>query len=364
MTQSRLQLLAKLLSISLVLMYAFVPYILNELGVYSIPWALENLYYSLALAVIIICLPHYSFNKHLFRFDVNQNSLSKTFVLFLICCVIFSLWSWHDDRVSIGSSVAAFFRALWILNAFCFITSTEKKKLILILLTAVLVFIDQSRTYFMIAFMVLALASNRKKLYLLVGMLGVLLVAAVRVNQSMSIIAMLTYGIVGEGYNGSKAVGQVLQLDVNTLDWISHSILTLIQPIYLPIQMFISPLLQIDLPSQNHVLAEAVRDQLGEKLSPMGGWYILADFIWYGPFGVLLMFLYINMTWYLSNFILNTRYFPIGAYFFFLSIKATPFVYYKLLLYVVGIAIFFTLLGFYKNKAFKFKPLKNIGVNN
>jgi hypothetical protein len=356
--------MAKTLSVLLVLMYAFVPYILNELGLYLIPWALENLYYSLILALIIIFLPHYSFQKHLFRFDVNQNSLLKTLILFFTCCFIFSLWSWHDDRESAGASVAAFFRALWILNAFCFINSSENKKLTLILLTAILVFIDQSRTYFMIAFMVLALASNRKKLYLSIGMLGVLLVAAVRVNESMSIIGMLTYGIVGEGYNGSKAIGQVLLLDVNSIDRLPHAILTLIQPLYLFFEMFIGPLLQLELPTQSSTLGDAVQSELGEKLSPMGGWYILADFIWYGPVGVLLMFLYINMTWYLSNFILNTRYFPIGAFFFFLSIKATPFIYYKLLLYVVGIALFFTLLGFYKNKAFKFIPLKITGAKS
>ncbi|WP_166424739.1 hypothetical protein [Paraglaciecola sp. 20A4] len=358
MSQSSLQMFAKILSTLLVLMYAFVPYILDSLKIYQIPWAVENFYYSVVLAVIIMFLPHYSFKKHLFRFDVHSNSLTKTIVLFFVCCLVFSLWSWHDDRESVGASVAAFFRALWILNSFCFIKSTEKKRTWLILLTAILVFIDQSRTYFMISFMVLALASNRKKLYLVIGMFGVLLVAAVRVGESMSIIGMLTYGIVGEGYNGSKAVGQVLLLNRDSVDWLSHTALTLLQPIYLPIEMVVGPFFDAGLPTQSSILGNAVKVELGEKLSPMGGWYILADFIWYGPIGIVLMFIYINMTWYLSNFILNTRYFPIGAFFFFLSIKAMPFVYYKMLTYVVGIAFVFTLLGFYKNKNFKFRPVK------
>lgn len=354
MTYSRILFIAKGLSASLVMMYALVPILLDASSIYAIPWAEKNFWYSLALALMIIMLPSYKFHKYVFRFDHKSNAHIKTIALFGVCCVVFSLWPWHDDRESLGASLAAFFRVAWVLNVFCFVNAPERSRIFAIVLTVILVFIDQSRTYFMIAFMVLALASERKLLYFFLGLLGVLLVAATRVGESMSALGMLTYGIIGEGYNGTKAVGQVLALDVASLDKTTHFFLTMLQPIYTPFEIFIGRIFGIDLPSQSSVLDEAVRYQLGEKLSPMGGWYIVADFIWYGPIGLLFMWFYINISWLLSNLLLNTRYFPIGAFFFFLAVKSTPFVYQKALLYVILIALIFTILGFYKNKRLRY----------
>lgn len=356
MDYSKYQIFAKLMSAALVLMYALVPYILNALNIYFIPWAADNLLYSMCLFVVVLFLPHYKFRYHLFRFDLKRNHWIKTYILFFVCALVFSLWPWHDDRVSVGASVSALFRALWILNVFCFVNASEREKLGIIFLTAALVFIDQSRTYFMVAFMVVALSSRRKLSYMGVGMLGVVLVAAVRMGESSSAFVMLTYGIVGEGYNGAKPVGQVLEIDSSQLNYLQHIALTFAQPFYLPFEMFLERLLGFELPSQDQVLMDAVKDQLGEQLSPMGGWYILADFIWYGPVGIVLLFLYVNLTWFISNWVLNTRYSPIGALFFFLSIKATPYVYYKMLLYMVLIALALGLVGFYKDKR-----LRNIG---
>ena len=341
--------IAKIISGLLVLMYGFVPIVLDTLGIYRIPWAFSNFSYSMALFFIILTLPNYNFKKYFFRFDFKSNYKVKTFLLFTVAIICFSLWGWTDDRVSAGASVSAFFRASWLLFCLCFINATENKKLLMLVLTAVLVFIDESRTYFMIAFFVLAISSNRKKIYFFIGMFTILLVAAVRQNESMTLLQMLTYGVVGEGYNGAKSVGQVIRLDLSNFSTVKHLSLTFLQPLYLPIQT-IGGGLGFDLPQQSDVLFELTAAQLGEKLSPMGGWYILSDFIIYREVGVFYMALYIHWVWWLCNRVFNTRYFPIGAFLFFLSIKSSPLIFFKMMLYLILIATIVTALGGFKDK--------------
>ncbi|MFT5849008.1 MAG: hypothetical protein ACI902_003088 [Psychroserpens sp.] len=347
---NKYQRIAKFMSIALVAMYAIVPLILNELGIYSIPWAEENFFYSLSLIFILFTLPLYDFKTYFFRFDFKENYFPKTVLLFFACTICFYLWGWHDDRESIGASLSALFRAFWLLFCFCFVNASERKKLFLLFLTAILVFIDQSRTYFMIAFFVLSLSSKNKKVYFSIGLAAILLVAAVRVESNISGIQILTYGIVGEGYNGAKSIGQVLQLDLSSFSASEHLLLTFLQPIYLPFQMIGNGLFSLGFPSQADSLGALTRNQLGETLSPMGGWYILSDFIIYKHIGIVYMFVYIHWLWWLCNRIFNTRYFPIGAFLFFLAIKATPFVFFKMMLYIFIIASLLTFLGAYKDK--------------
>ena len=212
--RSRL-IIGKILCSSLVLMYGFVPYYLNSSGVYSILWAYDNFIFSLIFSAVILFIPNYSSKFDLIKFEYSgwfyKNKILTISSFFCICFFSFSLWPWHEDRESLGASFSAFCRALWVINTFCFVKETEIKKIFVLLMTAVLVFIDESRTYFIISFFVLSFSSRYVVSYFVLGMLSLVIVAAVRVGENISGIDLLTYGFIGEGYNGAKPVGQVFE---------------------------------------------------------------------------------------------------------------------------------------------------------
>lgn len=352
--RSRL-LVGKLLCSALVCMYGFVPYYLASMGVYTIPWAYDNLLFSSVFALIILFIPNYSSNLDLIKFEYSAwfacNKLKTITFFFIVCSISFHLWPWHEDRVSAGSSVSAVCRAIWVINTFCFVKESDVKKVIVMIMTAVLVFIDESRTYFIISFFVLAFSSRYVVSYFSVGMISLVVVAAVRVGENISGLELLTYGFIGEGYNGAKPVGQIFAISDIEIDSFSHLALTFLQPIYFPFEFIGNRLLGFNLPAQDTFFAEAVALHLGEKLSPMGGWYILADFVYYGYLGIPILFLYAIILWRFTSVLFDTRTFPYAPFIFFIAIKATPFVYVKFLYYIFFIAILLSALGLLKKGA-------------
>jgi hypothetical protein len=147
--------------------------------------------------------------------------------------------------------------------------------------------------------------------------------------------------VVGEGYNGAKAVGQVLEVTGLKVNWVAHVLHTIGQPLVFPFEFIFGRILGVDFPAQASYFSDLVLDELGEVLSPMGGWYILADFIYYGWAGVGLLAIYEWIAWRVSKYLLDTDYFPFGSYVFLISIKATPYIYYKFLFYIFIISFCF-----------------------
>ena len=347
-------LVGKFLCAALVCMYGVVPYYLNYQQIYLIPWAESNLVFSLMFALIILFIPNYSSGFDLVKFEYDgvfsEYKMLTLFCFFVICFTSFSLWSWHEDRTSVGASVSAVCRALWVVNTFCFVRESEFRKLLVIIMTSILVFIDESRTYFIISFFVLTFSSKHVVKYFTVGMCTLLIVAAVRVGEGLSGFELLTYGLVGEGYNGAKPVGQIFELTAVKIDWVLHLLITFLQPIYFPFEFIANRLLDIGLPTQDSFFAEAVSVNLGEQLSPMGGWYILADFVYYGYWGLPLLFLYVIIFWRFTSILFDTKAFPYGPFIFFIAIKATPYVYIKFIYYIFIIALVLSFLGVLKKQ--------------
>ena len=106
------------------------------------------------------------------------------------------------------------------------------------------------------------------------------------------------------------------------------------------------------MPAQDSFLAEAVQFNLGEKLSPMGGWYILADFVYYGFYGIPILFLYTVFLWRFTSVLFDTRSFPYAPFIFFIAIKATPYVYVKFIYYIFLVTLLLSFFGVLKRGAF------------
>lgn len=352
--RSRL-IIGKLLCSSLVLMYGFVPFYLDKSGIYTIIWAYDNLVLSLIFSFVILFIPNYASKFDLIKFEYSgwfsKNKIITIFLFFLVCLFSFSLWPWHEDRVSLGASFSAFCRAVWVINTFCFVRESEFKKNLVLIMTAVLVFVDESRTYFVISFFVLSFSSKYVLTYFSLGMLSLVVVAAVRVGEGISGLDLLTYGLIGEGYNGAKSVGQVFEVSDVSINKFFHLLLTFLQPFYFPIEFLGNKIFDLDLPTQDSFLAGAVQKYLGEKLSPMGGWYILSDFIYYGFAGIPLLFFYTLFMWRFTSVLFDTRVFPFAPFVFFISIKATPYVYVKFVYYIFIVVVFLSFIGVLKKGA-------------
>ena len=335
--------IAALITSALSLMYGIVPYYINKIGLYGAEYAQINLIYSIVLVIIIMTLPKNVptiFQNIVFK---QRNNIFLTCSVFCISAVIFYFFPWHSDRESAGASVAAAFRALWFVIGASYVASTERTKLFVGIATVVLMYIDESRTYFLLLLIVLAAGSRYKIPALFVGLFAAIILAALRMDSASNALDMLFYGIIGEGYNGTKAVGQINAISYIRIDELAHIASTLMQPISLPFDLFMSSI-DDGYRLQDYYLIDAVMIYLNEKFNPMGGWFVVADFVYYGYYGLPILWIYMIITWYVSRMFLDTAYFPFGAFFLFIAIKATPFVYWKFFYYLIAISLIYNLL--------------------
>lgn len=337
---------AKLISAAFFLMYGVVPFLLNEFQVHDVFWADISLRYSIVGAMTVLLLPN--IKRRLFLKNLSSEkkiSISQIIVYFTIAFILFSLFPWHDDRESVGAQIASIFRAIWLVIVVKSMDRSESFRQKIFFLSLVLMATDESRTYFMIVLSALALRSEYFFRYMLISFLGIVLVAATRMGVGGGALAIFLYGIVGESYNATRPVGQILQVREFSLDWPLHLIHTFVQPLILPVEILLGKIGFTFLPQQSSYFSELVTQKLGETLSPMGGWYIPADFVYYGASGYFLFILYLGLSWLITNYLLNTRSFPIGAFVFMISIKATPYVYWKFVLYIFLVSLLVSAIG-------------------
>lgn len=341
---------AKCAAALLTAMYGLVPLLVDSYNLFDAPYAILNFWFSVALLFFIVFLPTKgtSFKMPLI-FTESRNSY-LTFLIFFTAIYIFYLFPWHDDRESTGASFAAFFRALWFVVAVSYINATERIRLIVIIATIILMYVDQSRTYFLLLLLILAVRSNYKKITLIFGLLSAIALGAVRSTDSGGGLDILLYGIIGEGYNATKAVGQIYEISNIPIDIISHIASTLMQPITFPVDILIYKIFPESYNLQDSYLSKAVESNLDQIFNPMGGWYVVGDFVYYGYAGIPLMGLYIYTTWYLSRSLLDTTHFPYGAFFVFIAVKATPFIYWKFIFYIILVAYIYRFLARFRFK--------------
>jgi hypothetical protein len=298
---------ARYISALLVVMYGLVPLFVEISGVFEAPYANINFWFSFALLVIILKLPiNVPISSYSFTF-VKNRSFVVTAIIFLFASYVFFLFPWHDDRESLGASLAAFFRALWFVVAISYIDSTERTRLLVIISTVILMYIDQSRTYFLLLLLIIAARSDYKKSAFFLGLTLAIVLGAVRSSDSTGGLDLILYGIIGEGYNATKAVGQIHEVSYIQIDMVSHIASTFLQPITFPFDIVMSKIFAEDYKLQDYYLSEIVISNLGEVFNPMGGWYIVGDFVYYGNAGICLMALYVYMTWYLTRKLLDTK---------------------------------------------------------
>jgi hypothetical protein len=340
---------ATILSATLVLMYGIVPLVLELFDLYAVPYAEINFWYSLFLATTILTLPKKVPYIKKYIFFTQKNNMIFTVSVFFASILVFLLFPWIEDRDSVGASFSAIFRALWFVVGVSYITSPERTKLFIGIATVILMYIDQSRTYFFLLLVILAATSKNRYRILPVGLFFVTILAALRMDSFGQISDMLLYGIIGEGYNGTKAVGQIDQIRFISIDRLSHIVTTFLQPITLPFDVILSNIFD-DYKMQDDFFGDVVSIYSSEKFNEMGGWFVIADFVYYGYFGIPLLWIYINITWYFSRFFFDTKFFPFGAFIFLISIKATPYIYWKFFYYVMFFSLIYNLVFSIKMK--------------
>ena len=197
--------LPKVILVLFFVLYGYVPYILDhDLG-YTLPWSTHNFFFALLVGLFCLFLPDklpYRLSNYLPVFSSKPSNIF-IILLFLLCLVIFYFFPWSVDRTSIGAQLAAVFRACWLFLCFSCVDSSNRKSILLIVLTLLLMFIDQSRTYFLICLLPIFSVVKQKQLFLVFGILAMLLVASLR--SSASFHQLLSYGIVGEAYNATNS---------------------------------------------------------------------------------------------------------------------------------------------------------------
>lgn len=354
--------LAKVLAILLVGMYGLTPLIVDVLGLYTVPWSTQNLLLSLSLIIYLYFMPS-KLQKWQLINTISENLNIKNYLiyfLFVVSLIIFYIYPWHDDRESLGASVAAFFRAAWLLVMFSCVAQNEKRKLLIFILSIILMYIDESRTYFMIGILAIAASSIYRKKLIFLALFSVVLLASVRMDVSGSALQLILYGIIGEGYNATKPVGQILSISDENINYVGHLFQTFLQPIIFPVEFIGNRVFNLSLPQQFDYFSSPVERYLGEKLSPMGGWYIVADFVYYGAIGIPLLIMYMHMVWVVTCKIFNTSVFPFGSFIFLISIKATPYVYWKFIFYLVVVFFVIQLLNKFSINGRQRSRLNNI----
>lgn len=326
------ELILAIIASSFFLSYGITPFILNVLGIYDIDGSYENLIFSVVAAFFPILL-YLIFKKSVYGKLVVNIEINELYILiiFIISSIVLYFFSWHDDRESFGSSLAAIFRGSWLVLMAQSYGQRPAKIFRLILMTVILMLIDQSRTAFGLALFVLALSYSIKILPFLI--LLITASAAWRMGASSGVVNDILYGLVGEGYNGAKGSLQAIAVKSYEINYLSHIFELLLQPVLTIFQFILQKISMADLDVTRHI-GNLINQNLDEVYSPMGGFYISSEFIYYGYSGLVLLFFYLLITYLITKKIFDNVRFPVGSLLFIISIKATPFVYWKYIIYL------------------------------
>jgi hypothetical protein len=317
------------LAMLLVLIYGLVPYVVAEyLGIDVFYGAQRNLVFSLAFACALPLLA-------LVQIDPRDGPISRVpapivqWALFAGALVAFVNAPWISDRESFGASVSALFRIAWLTVAFRAAGGTPLTVNVTILQTIALMFVDGSRTYFLVALLPLVMPKRRAGLYLAVGLAAVLFVAAFRDKAvgGSSFLEVATYGLYGEGFNGALGVSQVLESGAKP--GVRDVVVAMLQPFFIP-DNWVARATGLGVVDSSSTIGGAIAASLGQDYPPMGGFYIASEFIGLGWLGFPLLLAYCLLAYVVTKVIFDRPAFPFGSALFLLAIKASPNNYWKM----------------------------------
>ena len=321
------------LSLLFLLLYGFFPFFISEvLEAREISWS-----HSIALVTLgflVVHILHYKPSSFRVTYSkalpLNEVSSFVIFFVFISCAVVFYLYPWHSDRLSYGASIAAIFRALWLFVVFSLVDSSHKKRVTVLILTLLLMYLDQSRTYFFIALtVILSTFNNKYKIFIIVAIL-ILVMAAIRMDKMDNLFQGFYYGLFGEIYNATIVVGQINSLPNPMESEPGH----MIGVIFQPFTFLLHKLNFIPEIRDFFGFGDEVYKQIGEKISPMGGWYIGADFVHFGIAGLPFIFVYYYVIFHILRMFFANERFPFFIYFLPIMIKSNPFVFMNFIIYI------------------------------
>ena len=166
------------------------------------------------------------------------------------------------------------------------------------------------------------------------GFILITILAATRMNIGTTFVLSIWYGVFGEAYNAAYSFSQTTNVSLTTIESFWYLIQVIFQPVVYPVlELLLKMLPEFSEFKSATIIYDAVKYQTGERLAPMGGWYLPATFAPFHWFGVLFMMLYYLFTVAFTKFLFNGSKFPVHLLFGFLIIKATPAVYINFLIY-------------------------------
>ena len=339
--------LAVVLAILLVVMYGVVPARpeLFGIGPRSYQMITENAY-GAALLAIIVAVAGYATRNVATKREPTPIHPALAVLVFIGGCYWLSENSWTDIREGFEGTVSAVFRIYWFVIIINIRRSnfTLWKRVPYVLATVILMFFDQSRTYFLIALLILL--TDLGWIAIIPAIIMALLVAAIRSSENYGLIHSIMFAIGGEGYLGSQGVFQVLSIGERGMNFSIPAIQALFAPATAWITLITKRLgYSADLLDSSSYLGSYIRATTGETYPPMGGFFIISEFIRAGWFGIGCMALYILIVFILTKRLFDTVEFPIGAFIAILAIKNSPMTYWSLVIAVFVVSYLVRRIG-------------------
>lgn len=339
--------LAVALTVSLVMIYGIVPTNPELFGVP--PWPnfmlKEYVIGALLLGIIVASIGYGTRNMSSAREPIPVHPIF-VIAVFSGGCIWLVNHSWVDIREGFEGSISAVFRILW----FVIVINLRQdrisvvKRLAYVLATAILMFFDQSRTYFLVAMLILL--ANFNWLAIIPALVAALMVAAIRSGQNYGFIHSITFAVGGEGYLGSQGVFQVLSLPEGGLNFSIPAI----QALFAPATALVTGIAKrldypADLLDSSTYLGNYIQALTNQPYPPMGGFFILSEFIRAGWFGLACIALYMTVVFILTKRLFDTAEFPIGSFIALLAIKSSPMTYWNLVLVILVVSYLFRQAG-------------------
>lgn len=328
--------LAVVLSVALVTIYGVVPANPDLFGVPPWPaFMLREYAVGAFLFGIIVAVIGYGTRK----IESTREPIPVHPVIAIAVFVGGCLWlrehSWVDVREGYDGSISAVFRVLWFVIVINLrqVRMSVTKRMVYVLATAILMFFDQSRTYFLVALLVLL--ANFNWIAIIPALVAALMVAAIRSDQNYGFLHSITFAIGGEGYLGSQGVFQVLALPDGGLNFSIPAI----QALFAPATALVTVIAKrfdypTDLFDSSTYLGNYIEALTYQPYPPMGGFFIISEFIRAGWFGVICIAIYMTIVLVLSKRLFDTAEFPIGSFIAILAIKSSPMTYWNMILIV------------------------------
>ncbi|MHA8107597.1 hypothetical protein [Aquirufa sp. 5-AUSEE-100C1] len=317
-----------------------------ELGHLKYDFVLNDYIIFQVFSIIIAFL----FELSKFRYSIEARYVSHkrqnhffVYFVFLICCIVFFFFPWVEDRESVMAQFAGFLRLLWFSILISFLDGSKKDYKFLIL-NFFLMFIDSSRSTFAAIFLIHFFRREKFNFWMIsMGTICIFLVASIRsdiFNFNSLFESLFLFGFVGEGINGSLGSLQILSAKTPIDIALFSSFSSFFQPFLVIPKYLIFYLNYSTYLDTSHFDTLLINQKLGENYYPMGGFYLVSQFIQLSYFGAILLVLYLIFSLRLVGFLFKKADFALQFTLLILMIKMSPFTFWKWLIYLYLIKVF------------------------